>query len=54
MRKLLCRFLGHDLMTTSRRHRICLRCGVRETLRYYGTILGWEEVAKAAVRGARP
>jgi hypothetical protein len=40
-------------MTTSLRHRICLRCGTRETLRHYGNVLGWEEVAKIAVRGAR-
>ena len=54
MQKLLCWLLGHDRMTTSARQRICLRCGTRETLRHYGVILGWEEVAKAAVRGARP
>jgi hypothetical protein len=44
MKKLLCRLLGHDHMTTSTRHRVCLRCGVRETLRHYGDVLAWEEV----------
>jgi hypothetical protein len=44
MRKILCWFLGHDCMTTSARRRVCLRCGLRETLRDYGNVLGWEEV----------
>jgi hypothetical protein len=52
MAKLLCWLLGHDRMTTSARHRICLRCGTRETLRHYGSVFGWEEVAKAAARNS--
>jgi len=53
MRKILCRFLGHDRMTTSVRQRVCLRCGQRETLRDYGNVRGWEEVSETAVRGSR-
>lgn len=52
MQKLLCWLLGHDRMTTSNRHRVCLRCGAKETLRHYGSVAGWEEVTKA-VRGSR-
>ena len=51
MRKLLCRLLGHDLMTTSARRRHCLRCGQREMLRRYGQLLAWEEVTDAALGG---
>jgi hypothetical protein len=43
MKKLLCRLFGHDLMTTSARRRICLRCGLRETLRQYGSTTAWGE-----------
>ena len=43
MKKLLCRLLGHDLMTTSARRRTCLRCGLRETLRQYGSTTAWGE-----------
>jgi hypothetical protein len=46
----LCRLLGHDHMTTSVRHRICLRCGQRETLRSYGDVLAWEEMTAAPAR----
>lgn len=53
MRKLLCWLLGHDCMVTSPRHRVCLRCGQRETLRDYGNVRGWEEVSRAAVPRAR-
>lgn len=53
MRKILCRFFGHDRMTTSARQRVCLRCGQRETLRDYGNVRGWEEVSETAVRGSR-
>jgi hypothetical protein len=50
MRKLFCWLLGHNHMTTSARRRVCLRCGTRETLRQYGSVIGWEEVTEAAVR----
>jgi hypothetical protein len=40
-------------MATSARRRICLRCGQRETLRNYGHVIAWEEVAEAAVRSSR-
>ena len=53
MHRLLCRLFGHDLMTTSARHRICLRCGHRETLRDLGHVLAWEEVAAAAAHGSK-
>jgi hypothetical protein len=53
MRKILCRFLGHDRTTTSPRQRVCLRCGQRETLRDYGHVRGWEEVSETAARGSR-
>jgi hypothetical protein len=39
-------------MTTSARHRVCLRCGTRETLRYFGIGIAWEEATKA-IRGSR-
>lgn len=59
MSKFLCRVLGHDLMVTSARQRVCVRCGARETLRQYGSVLAWEEVtrvavAKTAVHASRP
>jgi hypothetical protein len=47
MRTILCWVLGHDCLTTSARRRVCLRCGLRETLRDYGNVLGWEEVLPA-------
>jgi hypothetical protein len=53
MRTLLCWLLGHDSMTTRVRHRVCLRCGLRETLRDQGHVLAWEEVTEAAVRGSK-
>jgi hypothetical protein len=53
MSKLLCWLFDHDRMTTSARHRICLRCGMRETLRQFGRVLAWEELTKVAVRGSR-
>ena len=48
MRSFLCWLLGHDRMTTSTRHRVCLRCGQRETRRDFGHVIGWEEVARRA------
>jgi hypothetical protein len=51
MRKLLCWLFDHDRMATSSRHRICLRCGQRETLRHFDHVLAWEEVGRATVRG---
>jgi len=53
MKRFLCWLFDHDRMTTSARHRICLRCGTRETLRYFGSVLAWEEVTSAAIRGSR-
>ena len=53
MREFLCWLLGHDRMTTSARQRICLRCGTRETLRHFGSVIGWEEVTKVAIGGSR-
>jgi hypothetical protein len=53
MTSFLCWLLGHDRMTTSVRHRVCLRCGTRETLRTFGHVIGWEEQTKAAIRGSR-
>jgi len=44
MRKLLCRLLGHERMTTSTRRRVCQRCGLLETLRQFGSLLAWEEM----------
>jgi len=31
-------------MTTSARHRVCVRCGMRETLRHIGSVAAWEEM----------
>jgi len=45
MAKLMCRILGHDRMSTSSRSRVCVRCGQRETLRDFGHVTGWQEVA---------
>ena len=53
MRKLFCWLLGHDRMASGTAHRTCLRCGMREALRNYGHVQGWEEVTKDAGRGAR-
>ena len=53
MRKILCWLLGHDCMTTSARRRVCLRCGLRETLRDYGNVRGWEEAGEAPPHGSR-
>jgi hypothetical protein len=53
MREFLCWLLGHDRMKTSTRQRVCLRCGTRETLRDFGNVSGWEQVAKAAIRASR-
>lgn len=46
VRKLLCRLLGHDRLATGTRHRVCLRCGQRETLRRFGSLLAWEELGQ--------
>jgi hypothetical protein len=53
MRRLLCWLLGHDRMTGGGAHRTCLRCGMRETLRNYGHVRGWEEVTKDTGRAGR-
>jgi hypothetical protein len=50
MRRLICRLFGHNHMTSGAAHRACLRCGLRETLRNYGHVRGWEEVPVAAGR----
>jgi hypothetical protein len=52
MKKLLCRLFGHDRMTTRTRHRVCLRCGQKETLRRYGQVLAWEELTDSALGGS--
>ena len=52
MKTFLCWLFNHDVMTTSTRHRICVRCGRRETLRYFGELLAWEEVA--TIGAAKP
>ncbi len=52
MQSLLCWFLGHDRMTTSASHRVCLRCGQKERLRHFGNVDGWVEVTRAAIRGS--
>jgi hypothetical protein len=46
MRKILCWLLGHDCMTTSARRRVRLCCGLREPLRDYSNVLGWEDVGE--------
>jgi len=33
-------------------HRSCLRCGLREELRNFGNVRGWEEKGKVARRGS--
>jgi hypothetical protein len=53
MKKLLCWLLGHDRMTTSASRRVCLRCGVRETRRNFGSVIAWEEQSPVAIRGSR-
>jgi hypothetical protein len=49
MRKLLCHFFGHDSMETRARQRVCNRCGQRETLRRFGSVMAWEEVSERAI-----
>ena len=51
--KLMCRILGHDLVTMTYRTRVCARCGLRETLRDFGHVTGWQEAAQP-VPVARP
>ena len=53
MTRFLCWLLGHDRMTTSARRRVCLRCGTRENLRLFGSVIAWEEQTKAAISGSR-
>jgi hypothetical protein len=48
--RLICWLVGHDRMTTASAHRTCLRCGLRESLRNYGHVRGWEVVATKAGR----
>ena len=48
MKKLMCWLYGHDRMQTRTRLRVCLRCGQREKLCQYGSVLGWEELPAAA------
>jgi hypothetical protein len=50
MRRLVCWLLGHDRLPSRSSHRTCLRCGLREVLRNYGNVRGWEETRKAAGR----
>jgi hypothetical protein len=38
-------------MATSARRRCCLRCGQREALRRYGSVLAWEEESGTAFGG---
>ena len=45
IRKLLCRILGHDRMTTRTKWRVCQRCGLKETQRHFGSLLAWEEIS---------
>jgi hypothetical protein len=52
VKKLLCRLLGHDRMTRGSRHRVCLRCGQRETLRRYRHVVAWEELTEGAFDGS--
>jgi len=52
MSRLICWIVGHDRTETTASHRACLRCGLRETLRNYGNVRGWEEAARGA--GIRP
>jgi hypothetical protein len=52
MHRLICRLFGHDRMMSGAAHRICLRCGLREALRNYGHVRGWEEVTATAGRGS--
>jgi hypothetical protein len=52
MQSFLCWVLGHDRMTSSASHRVCLRCGQKETLRHFGSVDGWVEVPRAAIRGS--
>jgi hypothetical protein len=53
MRRLLCWLLGHERMTSKAARRVCLRCGLRESLRDYGHIRGWEEVSRTGRHGSR-
>jgi hypothetical protein len=43
MRKLLCWLMGHDRMVKNSRERVCVRCGLKEKLRMFGSVIAWEE-----------
>jgi hypothetical protein len=51
LHKLLCRLFGHDRMASSARRRACVRCGQREALRRYGSVLAWEEETASPLGG---
>jgi len=50
--KLLCRLIGHDRLASGSRHRVCLRCGQRETLRRFGHVIAWEELTGSTLPGS--
>jgi hypothetical protein len=52
MRRAMCWLFGHRRTTSTAAHRACLRCGLREILRNYGHVRGWEELPVAAGRGS--
>jgi hypothetical protein len=52
MKRFWCWLLGHDRMQNGARHRSCLRCGMRETRRQYGSTVGWEEGTEPPGRGS--
>jgi hypothetical protein len=45
-----CWLLGHDRVTSGAGQRTCRRCGLREALRNYGHVRGWEEMTKVIER----
>jgi hypothetical protein len=49
MRKLLCRFFGHDRMAKGNRQRVCLRCGLAETRLMIGEVVAWEDTTAIAL-----
>jgi hypothetical protein len=52
MRKLLCRLFGHKLMAIGTQERVCQRCGQREMLQRFGSVLAWEELDASANGGS--
>ena len=50
MGKLLCWLFGHERTSTSARHRVCYRCGLRERQLQIGDVIAWEDLTPRPIR----